>query len=109
MLSVHANEGRQNKPENPAIKILPGFIARVRVRCGKANCRCAFGARHTAHYRVTYSQGFRVREYVRRNEVDAVRAACEAHRVLQAQLRAGRAEYKELLSQTRKLVKLLAK
>lgn len=61
-----------------------------------------------AYYRVTYSRGCRIREYVRRNEVEAVRAACEAHRAVQAQLRAGRAEYKELLAETRKLVKLLA-
>jgi hypothetical protein len=108
MLTVYGNGRRQNKNGNSAIKILPGFIARVRVRCGKANCRCAFGARHIAYYRVTSSQGFRVREYVRRNEVEAVRAACEAHRALQAQLRAGRAEYKEMLAEARKLIKLLA-
>ena len=108
MLSVHANEVSQNKIANPAIKILPGFVARVRVRCGKLNCRCRLGERHLAHYRVTYSRGDRVRKYVRRNDVDETRAACEAHRVLQAQLRAGRSEYKELLAETRKLVKLLS-
>ena|SRR5690242_10857590 len=97
----------KTKFEIPAIKILPGFIAQVRVRCGKGNCRCTFGARHIAYYRVTYSQGLRVREYVRRNEVGVVRAACEAHRVLQAQLRAGRSEYKELLAEARRLVKLV--
>jgi hypothetical protein len=99
---------QKTQNENSAIKILPGFIARVRVRCGKANCRCTSGARHTAFYRVTYSRGVRVREYVRRNEVDGVRTACETHRVLQAQLRAGRARYKELLAQTRRLIKLPA-
>jgi hypothetical protein len=106
MLSIHANERRQNKIENPAIKILPGFIAQVRVRCGKTNCRCTFGARHTAYYRVTYSQGLRVREYVRRNEVGEVRAACQAHRALQAQLRTGRAEYRRILAHARELVRM---
>jgi hypothetical protein len=108
MLSVHGNGRRENKNGNSAIKILPGFISRVSVRCGKAHCRCRFGARHTAFYRVTYSRGLRVREYVRRNEVDAVRAACDAHRELQTQLRAGRAKYKESLARTRNLIKLLA-
>ena len=107
MLSVHANEGGQNKIENPAIKILPGFVATVRIRCGKANCRCARGARHVAHYHVMYYSGVRSRKYVRRNQLAEVFEACEVHRELQAQLRAGRAKYKELLAEARKLVKLL--
>ena len=96
------------KSENSAIKMLPGFISSVRVRCGKPNCRCARGDLHIAHYHVTYFAGVRSRKYVRRDQVQAMRAACEAHRDLQAQLRAGRAEYKELLAQTRKLAKLLS-
>lgn len=93
------------KIHNSAIKMLPGFIASVRVRCGKANCHCSRGARHLTYYHVTYSHGFRFRKYVRRDQLAEVLAACEAHRKLQAQLRAGRAEYKQLLAQTRKLVK----
>src|SRR5688500_14210786 len=93
--------------ENSAIKMLPGFIASVRIRCGKANCRCSRGARHLAYYHVTYSKGFRFRKYVRRDQLAEVLAACEAHRDLQAQLRAGRAEYKQLLAQTRNLAKLI--
>lgn len=108
MLTVHNVARTKNKSGSSAIKILPGFIARVRVRCGKPNCRCATGARHTAYYRVTYSRGVRIREYVRRNEVDEVRAACETHRALQAQLRGGRARYKDLLAQARSLIKLIA-
>jgi hypothetical protein len=49
-----------------------------------------------------------LRKYVRRDQLAEVLAACEAHRELQAQLRAGRAEYKESLAQTRKLIKLLS-
>jgi hypothetical protein len=95
------------KTQNPAIKTLPGFVAKVRIRCGKSNCRCALGDRHVVHYHVTYDRGFRSRKYVRRDEVSYLLAACEAHRQLQAQLRAGRARYKELLAQTRRLAKLL--
>src|SRR5262249_10006079 len=107
MLSVHANEERQNEIENSAIKMLPGFVTALRVRCGKANCRCARGDRHLAHYHVTYCGGVRARRYVRHEDVQAMLAACEAHRDLQAKLRAGRAEYKQLLAQTRNLAKLI--
>ena len=86
---------------------MPGFVATVRIRCGKSNCCCARGDRHFAHYRVTYDRGVRIRKYVRRDELLEVLAGCEAHRNVQAELRTGRAEYKELLAQTRKLVKLL--
>ena len=96
------------KSQNPAIKMMPGFIARVRVRCGKSNCRCKRGRhRHQAFYYVTYKAGIRIRRYVRRDQVAAVRAACEAHRAVQAKLRAGRAEYKQSLAHARKLVRLL--
>ncbi len=97
----------KNKTQNSAIKILPGFVATVRIRCGKSNCRCERGDRHVAHYRVTYCDGVRSRRYVRRDQLAEVLAACEAHRELQAQLRAGRTEYKELLAQTREFIKLL--
>jgi hypothetical protein len=95
------------KNRNPTIKILPGFVARARVRCGKSNCRCTRGARHVAYYRVTHSHGLRFRQYVRRNQVEEMREACQAHRTLQAQLRAGRAEYKRTLARARELVKML--
>lgn len=98
----------ENKSRNPTIKILPGHIAAVRIRCGKPNCRCTRGHKHVAHYLVSYHSGARFRRYVRRDQLAEVLAACEAHRELQSQLRAGRAEYKELLAQTRNLAKLLA-
>ena len=97
----------QNKSEDPAIKILSGHVATVRMRCGKSNCRCVRGDRHVAHYRVTYCDGVRFRRYVRRDQLAEVLAACKAYRDLQVQLRAGRTAYKESLAQTRKLVKLL--
>ena len=87
--------------------MLSGFIATVRVRCGKSKCRCTHGARHLAHYHVTYSGGVRQRNYVRRDQVAAMREACQAHRELQAQLRAGRAEYKQSLARTREFARML--
>jgi Family of unknown function (DUF6788) len=78
------------KTYNSVIKMLPGFLASVRVRCGKPNCRCARGERHAAHYHVTYRGGVRVRQYVRRDDVAEIREACKANKTQRAQLRAGR-------------------
>jgi hypothetical protein len=89
--------------------MLPGFIASVRVRCGKLNCRCSRGLRHLAYYHVTYSRGVRFRKYVRRDRVADARAACNAYKNSQAQLRAGRTEYKQLLARMRELVASLCK
>jgi hypothetical protein len=107
MLESTANNDAKIKTHNSAIKMLPGFIASVRVRCGKPNCRCSRGARHRAYYHVTYSRGFRLRKYVRRDEVAEARAACKAYRDLQAQLRGGRAEYKRTLARMRELIRYL--
>jgi hypothetical protein len=107
MLGNVPPSGVKTESQNSAIKMLPGFIATVRIRCGKPNCRCTRGDRHVAHYHVTYESGTRFRKYVRRDQLPEALAACEAHRHLQSQLRAGRARYKELLAQTRNLAKLI--
>lgn len=88
---------RETKDSKSAIKMLPGFVAQVRIRCGKSNCKCARGDRHIAFYHVTYFEGVRQRQYVRRAEVEQVRAACQAHRELQAELLAGRRHYSQFM------------
>lgn len=98
----------KTESKNPAIKILSGFVASVRIRCGKPNCRCARGLRHQAYYHVTYKSGTRVRKYVRRNRVAELREVCQVHRELQAQLRAGRAEYRKTLAMTREFARMLS-
>lgn len=96
------------KNQQAAIKILPGHVARVRVRCGKANCRCARSdARHVAYYHVWRCGRLRFRRYVRRAEVEATRAACEEHRRLQAEIREGRAQYARTLAAARSLFRSL--
>lgn len=107
MLAVTTMHGQKTKNENSAIKMLPGFIARAKLRCGKSNCRCSRGNRHVGYYHVTYSSGVRLRRYVRRSEVSKLREACEMHRALQAQLRAGRAEYRRTLARARELLRML--
>src|SRR5688572_1083429 len=105
MLEITRSKDRKTRNQDSAIKMLPGFITRVQVRCGKSNCRCNRGIRHTAYYHVTYNSGIRIRKYVRRDHVANVRAACEAHRELQRQLRVGRAEYRRILARARDLLK----
>ncbi|MCA1626350.1 MAG: hypothetical protein LC742_00050 [Acidobacteria bacterium] len=96
----------KTKSVNPATKISdlqPGHIQQRRVRCGKSNCRCASGELHTAYYHVWHDDGRRFQRYVRRSQLDSLHAACQAHRALQAQLRAGRAEYQRTLARAREL------
>jgi hypothetical protein len=72
--------------------------------------RCDLGiVKHTLEFVCcgTYSRGFRVRKYVRPNQLDEMRTACEAHRELQAQLRTGRAEYRRTLARARELARML--
>jgi hypothetical protein len=61
------------------MKPQPGTIHEQRVKCGKANCRCARGERHVAFYRFWRDEGGRLRKaYVPRSRVEEARAACEA-------------------------------
>ncbi len=61
------------------VKVLPKTAAEIengglysqRVRCGKANCKCARGETHTAFYFFTRRGGKLVKLYVRHTEVDA--------------------------------------
>ena len=57
-------------------KMLPGEVIEQRVKCGRANCRWAGGARHPAFYRYWTEGGRQRKAYVRRADVDATRAAC---------------------------------
>jgi hypothetical protein len=56
--------------------MLPGEILEQRVRCGRANCKCARGERHRAFYRYWTEYGRQRKAYVRRADLEATRAAC---------------------------------
>lgn len=105
MLGHDEPRTRKTKNQESAIKMLTGFVAQVRIRCGKSNCKCARGHRHTAFYHVTYSEGVRQRQYIKRAEVEQVRAACAAHKQLQAELLAGRQRYKLILARVRQILR----
>jgi hypothetical protein len=67
----------------------PALVA-YRVRCGKQNCRCTGGALHGPYWFLRWREGGRqLRRYVKRDELEAVRAVIEQR---QAQERAARLE-----------------
>lgn len=97
-------ERAANKNSNLQPKMLPGYVRAERVKCGKANCRCARGELHGPYYyRFTWADNKRVKSYVKREDVQAIRAACVEYRNLQASLRHGRMAYKLLLMRAREL------
>jgi hypothetical protein len=87
--------------------LLNGHVQKRRVKCGKPNCKCARGFPHTAYYHVWHSDGRRFQQYVRLSEVENLRHKCEQHKKLQIKLRAGRAEYKQILARARELFRRL--
>lgn len=98
----------KTKKSKSATKMLPGHVERRRVRCGKLNCKCARGAYHVAHYHVWHSGGIRFRRYIPARIVEDVRRGCDEYRALQAQLRVGRAEYRNTLRRSRDLIAILS-
>lgn len=65
-----------------------GSLHTQRVRCGKANCRCARGELHEGyHYFFSRFGGRQFKVYVRRADVPAVRAVIQARAVRRAQWR----------------------
>lgn len=90
-------------------KMLDGYVRAERVKCGKANCKCSRGELHGVYfYRYTWDAGRRHKSYIKRSEVEEVRAACAEYRKLQRQLRVGRTEYKRTLTRARELLRMLS-
>ncbi len=84
--------------------MLNGAVCAQHKRCGKENCKCVRGELHGPYfYRFTWRDGRMRKEYVRLGDVKATRAACQRYRVLQKDLREGRAAYKLLLARAREL------
>lgn len=80
-----------------------GSLQVQRVRCGKANCRCARGQLHEGYYYLyLWSTAGPSKLYVRRKDVAAVRAVTEARRKRQ---RAWRAELNEARAFLRRLMR----
>lgn len=53
-----------------AAEILNGGIYRQQVRCGKRNCRCARGEKHTGYYFFTRIGGKLRKRYIRKDQLE---------------------------------------
>ena len=60
--------------------LIVGSLARVGVRCGNPNCRCARGERHTAYVLTSKVRGRTKTVHVPVGMVEEVRSWVEAHR-----------------------------
>ncbi len=79
---------------------LPGEVCAQYIRCGKPGCHCRLGERHGPYYYRIWREGSRVQKaYVRREDLDAVQAACDAYRAYQQTLRGLRLQ-REALTQS---------
>jgi hypothetical protein len=98
------------RTDNPELlpKTLPGAVCAQLVRCGRPNCRCAHGDLHGPYWYHFHREGGRLlKRYVRREDVEAVRAACDRRRDEERQLRAlvarGKERWRRLLSALREV------
>lgn len=74
-----------------SIDPLPGKLCEQFIRCGKAGCRCQNGERHGPYYYRIWREGSRVQKaYVKREELEAVQAACDSYKDYMALLRVSR-------------------
>jgi hypothetical protein len=75
------------------IEPLSGYLLAQRVKCGRANCKCAEGFLHGPYYyRVWNEDGKRFKEYVRKADLPSVIAGIEARHQQEAEIRASNEE-----------------
>ena len=94
------------KPKLPVLlpKMLPGTVLPQWLRCGRPNCRCAGGPLHGPYYYRFWREGGKLKKsYVRRSELEQVRAAYEARRQARRNLRVAWGTWRELLAAVREL------
>jgi hypothetical protein len=85
--------------ESPELlpKTLPGVVCPQWVQCGRPGCRCSHGRLHGPYFYRFWREGGRLRkEYVKRSEVEEVRARCQARRQLRRELQAGWRDWRQL-------------
>ncbi|MDQ3713977.1 MAG: hypothetical protein M3388_17405 [Acidobacteriota bacterium] len=78
-------------------EIANGGVYVQRVRCGKANCKCARGETHTGYYFFTRQHGKLIKQYIRKAEVQAFTEIVNQSRELKAEKRISTKQSNELL------------
>src|SRR5680860_932243 len=91
---LSATEFAKTFPKIPSLQL-------HRVRCGKGNCRCSQGRLHTS-WRLVWRNyyGQQRRRYVRKAEVEAVRAIIERRQWIER-------ERRQLIAESRAYLRLL--
>jgi len=85
-------------------KTLPGVVCQQWVRCGRPGCRCARGSLHGPYFYRFWRDGGRLRkEYVRRSDVEQVRAQCQARRQARQELADWREVWRQMAAQFREV------
>lgn len=104
MLNRHADEGVRKKSDQNLPKKLPAAVCAQFVRCGKPGCRCARGELHGPYHYCFWKENGRLRKaYIRKSDVEAVRAVCEAKRKQRQQQQTAIIEWRELLAEIREV------
>jgi hypothetical protein len=104
---------RKKKSEPLPSKILPGngSLEIRRVKCGRANCKCAKGELHGPYtYVRTYSGGERWRKYIKNSEKQAIHAAVSSYkqkRIEQCQARERNRDFVREIRQSNKEFRLM--
>jgi hypothetical protein len=85
-------------------KTLPGAVCVQWRRCGRAACRCARGALHGPYYYRFWREAGRLRKaYIRRSELEQVRAYCAARRRARRTLLASWEQWRLLVAAVREV------
>ena len=99
--------GLKNKIQNslPKIQPLPGAVCVQWKRCGKPKCKCAKGELHGGYYYHFYYVGGKLhKKYVKKAEVEQVKAGCLAYKTNRQEMRQ---LIKESLNDWRRLKQML--
>lgn len=115
MLRSKSARGKETKtksakpfPKIPPNGLLNGAVCASYARCSKPNCRCARGELHGPYYhRYQWYNGRVIKEYVRKADVEEIRAACARYRALQNKLLAGRRRFDQMLATLKSQLKEL--
>jgi hypothetical protein len=98
----HGGARVEPKSAQPLPKTLSGAVCAQWVRCGRPNCRCSRGQLHGPYHYRFWREGGRLRkEYIRPEDLEEVRARCEARRQFRRELRAGWQQWRSLAGAVR--------
>ena len=86
------------------LKTLSGAVCTQWIRCDRPGCRCARGELHGRYYACFWRENGRLRkQYVKRRDVEQVRAQCQARRQARQELATWRQVWREMTTLVREV------